>query len=252
MDLKQALIQQPLFAFNMDDFTIFKAVFSALQEKQTLAILQLSSGEADFWGLENFVNLLKPHQGKNIFFNIDHGKSLNLLQKAVNLSFDLVHFDGSTLPWEENITKTAQVVGLAHAKGVLVEGEPQPENTDPAKAAEFVEKTKVDLIAVFAGNKHGIDPQKPENLDFERLKSTKRAVGETLLTLHGGSGVPLDQLKKALEERLVAKININSLLRTTYFNALKNQLSQYQGKKVYELLKPVKQAVKRKVLELLA
>ncbi|MBL7078191.1 class II fructose-bisphosphate aldolase [Candidatus Shapirobacteria bacterium] len=251
MDLKQALIQQPLFAFNLDDFTIFKAVSSALAEKKAPAIFQLSPGEADFWGLENFVNLLKPHQSKGLFLNIDHGKDLNLLEKAIGLGFDLIHFDGSSLPWEENIGQTAKIVEMAHAKGVLVEGEPEPENTDPQKVAEFVSKTKVDLIAVFCGNKHGLDPANPENLDLERLRKIKKAVGETLLALHGGSGVPLEQIKQVMNERLVAKININSLLRNTYFQALKEQLAQYQGKKVYELLKPVSEKISQKVIELL-
>ena len=251
MNLKQTLASQPLFAFNLDDFTIFKAISSALAQKQTSAILQLSPGEADFWDLDNIANLVKPHQNKGLFLNIDHGKDLGLLEKAINLGFDMIHFDGSSLPWEENITQTAKAVEIAHAKGVLVEGEPEGENTDPQKTTEFVQKTKVDLIAVFAGNKHGMDPARPENLDFARLREIKKAVGNTLLTLHGGSGVPLEQIKQALDESLVAKININSLMRNTYFEALKEELAKYQGPKVYQLLNPVSQKISQKVIELL-
>ncbi len=251
MNLKQTLIEKPLFAFNLDDYTIYKAVSSAILQKQTPAILQLSAGEANFWGLDNFVNLLKPQQDKGIFLNIDHGKDLELLEKAIGLNFDMIHVDGSDLSWEENIAKTKKVVEIAHTKDILVEGEPEGENTDPARAAEFAQKTKVDLMAVFEGNKHGMDPDKPENLNFERLREVKKAVGNTLLTLHGGSGVPLEQIKQAMSEGLIAKININSLMRNTYFDSLKKELATYQGPKVYKLLNPVVEEITQKVLTLL-
>jgi len=251
MNLKQTLISQPLFAFNLDDFTIFKAVSSALSQKQTPAILQLSSGEADFWSLDNVANLVKPHQNKGLFLNIDHGKDMKLLKKAIDLGFDMIHFDGSSLPWEENISKTAKAAEMAHNQGILIEGEPEGENTDPDRAAEFVQKTGVDLLAVFAGNKHGMDEKNPENLNFPRLREVKKAVGETLLTLHGGSGVPLSQIKQAMREKLVAKININSLMRNTYFKSLKEELAKYQGSKVYELLNPVSRNISQKIIELI-
>lgn len=251
MNLKQTLSQKPLFAFNLDDFSIFKAVSSALLQKQTPAIFQFSAGEAKYWDLTNAANLLKPYQQKGFYLNIDHGKDLKILEKAISLGFNMIHFDGSSLPWEENIQKTKQAAEMAHAQGILAEGEPEGENTDPARAAEFVQKTGVDLLAVFAGNKHGMDPNKPENLQFDRLREIKKAVGETLLTLHGGSGVPLSQIKQAMSEGLVAKININSLMRNNYFDSLKKELASYQGKKVYELLNPVVQKITQEVLTLL-
>ncbi|MFH1602157.1 MAG: class II fructose-bisphosphate aldolase [Candidatus Shapirobacteria bacterium] len=252
MELKEILAQKTLFAFNLDDFTIFKGIIRALEEKKSPAIIQLSAGEASFWGLENFIRLAKPLKDKKIFLNIDHGKNLELLKKAIDLGFDMVHFDGSALSWEENINLTAKASKLAHSQGVIAEGEPESQNTNPAKVAEFVRKTKVDLVAVFCGNKHGFNLQKPENLNFERLREIKKAAKPALLALHGGSGVPEDQIKKAIKEKLIAKININSVLRDAYFKTLKKQLSCYKGNKAYDLLGLVSQAVSEKANSLLA
>ena len=173
------------------------------------------------------------------------------VKEIINLGPDMIHFDGSDLSWEENISLTSQVVNLAHPKGILVEGEPEPDQTDPQRAAEFVQRTGVDLVAVFVGNRHGMDPQKPERLDFERLRAIKQRVGQTFLTLHGGSGVAQEDLKTAIKEQLVAKININTQLRLAYRQELEQQLQNYSGVKVYQLMAPVVDRITQEVLKIL-
>lgn len=254
MKLKEALSSGCLFAFNIDDFVILKAVLETADQERTPVITQLSQGEVNFWGIESFSGAISPWQNKglNVFLNIDHGEDFQLLEQAVNLGFSMVHFDGSNLPWEENIAETKIVVEMAHQQGALVEGEPQQEWTDPQKAAEFVDQTGVDLLAVFAGNRHGMAIGEEERLDFSRLDEIKRAVGsEVFLTLHGGSGVAFEDLKLAVKEGLVSKINVNTLLRITYRQELEKRLKHYQGQKVYELLHPVKEALQGKIAELL-
>jgi len=250
MNLKEILKVKTVFAFNCDDFVIYRGIVEAIAQTNKPIILQLSSGEVNFWGLERF-NTLARQEDLPLFLNIDHGKDLPVIKKAINLGFDMVHCDGSDLPWEENIELSCEVTKLARRQGLLVEGEPQQEWTEPQKAAEFVKKTGVDLVAVFAGNKHGMDPKKPERLDFDRLRAIKQAVGNTLLTLHGGSGVAKDDLKQAIKEKLVAKINVNTQLRFICRRQLEKQLAIYQGNKIYEIVQPIVRAIKEKVIEIL-
>ena len=254
MKLKEAFKDSCLFAFNIDDFVVLKAVLEAFEETGKPLIVQLSEGEVNWWGMENFFRITFPWQKRGgVFLNIDHGSSWPVLEKAIQQGFDMVHFDGSDLPWEENITQTRKVVEMAHSQGVLVEGEPQADWTEVKKAAEFQRKTGVDLVAVFAGNRHGMDPQKPEHLDFSQLRALKEAVGEeTGLTLHGGSGVPLEELERAIKEKLVVKVNINTLLRITYREEVEKSLAHYQGLRIYELMKPVKESLQEKVKLLLS
>lgn len=252
MRLKKLLSQQTLFAFNCDDFLIYRGVIEALQETNSPAIVQISPGERDFWGLSRFA-CLTANESAPIFTNFDHARDLDTVKKVIDHGFSMVHFDGSSLDWEENIDLTRQTVEMAYSEGMLVEGEPLAENTSPEKAAEFVEKTGVDLVAVFVGNRHGMDPEKPEHLDLKQLKEIKQAVGDKVrLTLHGGSGVPKEEIKEAINQRLIAKININSRLRLVYQKALEDSLAGYQGKfKVYNLMNPVMKAIKREVIKIL-
>jgi len=250
--LKDALSSFPVFAFNIDDWLIFKGVVTALERKNQSVIGQLSEGEVDWWGMERFYNSVEfeRKRGLSLFSNIDHGKKEGLIGGAVELGFDMVHVDGSDLSWEENIEKTKRIVQLARREGVLVEGEPQQDLTDPQKAAEFVSKTGVDLLAVFVGNKHGMEEDKIERLDFTRLREIKRVVGETKLTLHGGSGVEVSDLSLAVKEGLVTKINVNTQLRKIFRQELEKNIFEYPGIKIYKLMAPVVLAISQKVEEL--
>jgi fructose/tagatose bisphosphate aldolase len=240
-NLKEVLSGLPIFAFNVDDWLIFKGVVAALENKNQPVIVQLSEGEVDWWGIERFYNAVEfeKKRGLSLFTNIDHGKKEGVLAGAVEIGFAMVHVDGSDLSWQENIEKTKRIVQIAHQKGVVVEGEPQQELTDPEKAAEFVAETNVDLLAVFVGNKHGMEEDKEERLDFTRLREIKSVVGKTKLTLHGGSGVNLEDVSLAINQGLISKVNINTHLRKVFRMELEKSISRYSGVKVYELMSPV-------------
>ena len=244
---------QVLFAFNCDDFVIYRGVLAAVAETKQPAIIQISPGERDFWGISRFAQLGRQ-ENLPLFLNFDHGRDIETVKQVIDNGFDLVHFDGSSLEWEENIRLTQKTVELAYPEAILVEGEPQMVDTSPEKVEEFVERTGVDLVAVFAGNRHGMDPDKPENLDFDQLRKIKKAAGDKWLTLHGGSGVPPEDVHQAIKEGLVSKININTRLRMVYQLALEEELKDYQGKfKVYNLMNPVMEEIKketRKILQL--
>jgi fructose-bisphosphate aldolase class II len=252
MRIKEVLAKQVLFALNCDDFLIYRGAIQAIQETNIPAIVQVSPGERDFWGLSRFA-CLTANESAPIFTNFDHARDLDTVKKVIDHGFSMVHFDGSALEWEENLDLTRQAVEMAYPDGMLVEGEPLPKDTTPKKAAEFVEKTGVDLIAVFVGNKHGMNPEQAEHLDLDQLKEIKQAVGDKVgLTLHGGSGVPRDEIKQAIDLGLINKININTRLRLVYQKALENEMAGYEGKfKVYKLMNPVMEAIKREVIAVL-
>lgn len=155
--------------------------------------------------------------------HLDHGESLAYLAKALNLGFTSVMFDGSALPYEENVANTKIAVKLAHAKGASVEAEigtlgkrelgpghdaieNQPEEiyTDPSLAEAFVNETGIDALACSFGTAHGIYLKQPK-LDMTVLEKVKERVSIPLV-MHGGSGVSEEDYKKVIE-RGVRKIN---------------------------------------------
>jgi len=149
----------------------------------------------------------------------------------VQAGYSSVMVDGSHLPFEDNIELTLAGVALAHPAGVWVEAElgavpgdedvstdaaPAQAMTNPSEAAEFVERTGVDALAVAVGNVHGLTTT-PVSLHLERLAAIWDAVAVPLV-LHGASGLPDHQLRGAIR-RGVAKININTELRQAYLAA---------------------------------
>ena len=146
---------------------------------------------------------------------LDHGNSLESVLRAIHLGSSSVMFDGSTLPYEENVRQTAEVVRVAHALGVSVEAElgsiagsaaetgaplddePESAFTDPVLAAEFVESTGVDALAISFGNVHGTYRGEP-NLDLELVRAIYTLV-EVPLVMHGASGLDDGQYQRIVE-----------------------------------------------------
>lgn len=143
---------------------------------------------------------------------LDHGQSLEDVLKAIFLGTSSVMFDGSSLPYEENVRQTKEIVRIAHALGVCVEGElgsiagsaaspeksgPESCFTDPDMAAEFVERTGVDVLAISFGNVHGIYKGEP-NLDLDRVRKI-HALLDIPLAMHGASGLAESEYKKIIE-----------------------------------------------------
>ena len=162
--------------------------------------------------------------GASLCLHLDHASTFEQIVEAVEAGFTSVMIDGSQSLFEENIALTRKVVEFAHSRGVPVEAELgamgrvdaitheggdefRTEFTNPAHAAEFVERTGCDFLAVSIGNAHGLYSQSP-TLDFERLGQIRDAVPVPLV-LHGGSGTPEDQLKKAVSLG-IAKVNVAS------------------------------------------
>ena len=143
---------------------------------------------------------------------LDHGKSLEDTVKAVHLGASSVMFDGSDLPYEENVRQTHEVVRVAHAVGVCVEAElgglsgsavdmedsnPTNSFTDPDLAVDFVERTGVDTLAISFGNAHGVYRGEP-NLDLDRVRKI-HAMVDVPLVMHGASGLAEDEYPRIVE-----------------------------------------------------
>ena len=253
--------------FNFSDFTQMKAILAAAERMKSPVILGTSEGESKFFGLQEAVALRDVLRGKTgvpVFLNLDHGKSFEYLKEAIDAGYDAVHFDGSELPLEENIKITKEVIKYAKKKGVLVEGEVGRIGTDssklysekfeikdedltkPAEAKEYVEKTKVNLLAVGIGNFHGIVISGVcPNLMLSLLKEIREKTGGIALVLHGGSGTPEDDIKEAIKTGIV-KININTELRLAFAGNLRRFLDDNPDEIVpYKFLAEAKNSVEK-------
>ena len=168
---------------------------------------------------------------------LDHAKTLEQIEYALELGFSGVMIDASLLPLDQNIALTRQAVELAHARGVSVEAElghvgqgedvisddqQQLRLTRVDEAERFVKETGVDALAVSIGTLHGLYRGKP-HLDFERL-SCLRAACEIPLVLHGGSDTPDEDLRRAIEIG-IDKINIWTDVRIPFLQSLKDTLA---------------------------
>ena len=153
-----------------------------------------------------------------VCFHLDHGPSELEVQKALRWGATGIMYDGSVHPFEENVANTKHIVDVCEAIDVYVEGElghigsvndeAMDEFTNPEEAAEFVKRTGVTALAVLIGNAHG-HYKKPPKLDIERVKAIREATGGIPLVLHGGSGIPDDQVKAAVKAG-IRKMNIGT------------------------------------------
>lgn len=260
-------------AFNIDSLEIFKAVILAGMAKKSPVMVEFSPGEVGYFGLNNIVDLVDNARVETrlpILLNLDHGKPKERVIEAIQLrpehndselGFDNVHFDGSDLKLEDNIAYTRDIVGVAHKKGIMVEGEInkvagssevhdedldiekiRDSYTNVEEAKKFVEGTGVDIFAPVFGNLHGTFPVQPD-LDIDLLKKIKAAAGQTFLSLHGGSGIPAEQVWAAIGEGVV-KINVNTEIRATFKQALEEKLGENPNEyKIYDLMPDVIRAV---------
>ncbi|MBM3206040.1 MAG: class II fructose-bisphosphate aldolase [Candidatus Staskawiczbacteria bacterium] len=230
--------------FNFSDWSQVRGIVQAAQNMKSPIILGTSEGEAKFVGLQEAVAMrdaLRKKTGVPIFLNLDHGKSVDYLKEAVAAGYDMIHFDGSKLPLDENIKKSVEVVAFGKWKGIVVEGEVGRFGTDASKlytekfqikeedltkvdeAKEYLKKAHIDVMAVSIGTFHGIDASGVSpHLKLDRLKDLKENVGIAMV-LHGGSGTPEEDIKEGIKLGIV-KININTETRLAYTKTLRNTL----------------------------
>lgn len=246
-------------AFNVGNLETLKAVAQAAQNKKSPVIIESSPGETDWMGAENIVDLCKNYSeefGIPILVNLDHATNFDDCQKAIEAGYDLIHFDGSKLPFEENLAIAKKVVELAHSKGLSVEGEvdhiegssevhagsavdevAKASFSDPDKTREFVDKTGIDVYAAFFGNVHGLFLGGEEKLHLDILESLSAVLPNMGFSLHGGSGIPDDQVQEAIKRGIV-KVNVNTEMRQAFKNNLEDALRENPAEYALYKLEP--------------
>lgn len=240
MNLKEKLkycqeYKSALLATNFYNYETLKGVLEAAQHTSSPIILQLTRSSIEYMGLENAVSMgrtgLKTY-GVEGWIHLDHGDSIELVKECLNAGFDSVMIDGSELSIDQNIELTRTVVDLAKDFGANVEAElgyiaklgQSTENIESTKvedAKQFVESTGIDALAVAIGTAHGFYKSTPK-LDFERLTEIKEALSIPLV-LHGGSGVPDDAIRKAINYG-ICKVNLATEIKNIFMQTLKEQL----------------------------
>lgn len=255
--------------FNINNLEWTKAILETCEEKKSAVILGVSEGAAKYMGGFNVVSKMVEGLDKDlnitvpVALHLDHG-SYEGAKKALEAGFTSIMFDGSSLPIDENIEKTKEIVELCHSKNVSVEAEvggiggeedgvvSAGELADPEECKQ-VASLGVDFLAAGIGNIHGVYPDDWQGLNFERLEEIKDAVGKIPLVLHGGTGIPEEQVKKAIE-RGVSKININTECQIVFTEATRKYFEEGKDKvgKGFDprkVLKPGFEAIKDKVRE---
>ena len=252
-------------AFNVGNLETFKAIVQAAANQKSPIIIESSPGETKWMGANNIVDLARNYSqeyGIPILVNLDHAESLEDCQKAIASGFDLIHFDGGKLPYEQNLETVKKIVEMAHAKGLTVEGEidhiqgsstvhqgsaqtemKKGELTNPEKAAQFVQDSGVDIFAAFFGNVHGVFSEGDEQLDLHLLKEISEKTG-AFLSLHGGSGIPDHQVQESIKLGIV-KVNVNTEMRQAFKDTLETQLEKNPDEyALYKILPDVVDSVK--------
>lgn len=258
--------------FNISNIEGFWAVVRAAKNVGVPVIIGVSEGERDFVGTKQAMALVESYRqetGQPVFINADHTYSFERIKEVVDAGYDACIFDGTELPFAENVTLTKKTVEYAKSKNpnILVEAEigfigksskildAIPEGvkiseeylTKPEEAKAFVDATGVDMLAPAVGNIHGmLKGGKDPALNIKRIKAISEAT-KVPLVLHGGSGSSDDDFKGAIKSG-VAIIHINTELRLAYKNALKLSLQENPEEIApYKILKPAVLAMQKLV-----
>lgn len=240
-------------AFNINNLEILKSILRAAVSLKSPIIVQTSEGAIEYAGMDYLIAMVRVAAKAKIpvVLHVDHGKNLAVIREAIRSGYTSVMFDGSALPYAQNLKKTKQVVAWAHPHGISVEAElgvlagiedfvsVEAKNaalTDPYQAAQFSEETGCDSLAVAIGTAHGAYKFKGKtHLDIDRLKQIAKQVKKPLV-LHGASGVledvvamaehygaKLGEARGVMDEDIkhaikngIAKINIDTDLRLAF------------------------------------
>jgi fructose-bisphosphate aldolase class II len=225
-------------AFNVYNYETIKGVIEAVKERRQPAIIAFGEKYLANMELKEVVNLVRTMTvdlSSSIAIHLDHCKSIDTIKKAIAAGFTSVMYDGSELDYEENVANTQYVVELAHQAGVSVEAElgsiqlgdnsneddAEEIYTDPDQAKDFVLRTGVDCLALSIGTVHGMYKGVPK-VSVERLIEIKNKI-DIPFVLHGGSGTPLETIKKCIENG-ITKINVNTEISYSVIEGMKEMI----------------------------
>lgn len=255
--------------FNINNLEWTKAVLLTAQELNSPVILGVSEGAGKymcgFKTVTAMVDAMVDELGITVpvALHLDHGSYEGAL-KCIEAGFSSVMFDGSHYGIEENITKTKEIIALAHSKGISVEAEVGAiggeedgvigggEVADPNEC-KMIADLGVDMLAAGIGNIHGKYPANWKGLRFDVLANIQELTGEMPLVLHGGTGIPADMIKEAISLG-VSKINVNTECQLAFADATRKYIEagkdlEGKGFDPRKLLAPGFEAIKATVKE---
>lgn len=231
-------------AFNICSYDMLKAIMEEVEANEAPVILEIHPDEIAYLG-DEFIATVKEYALRSrvpVVIHMDHGGTIQDVMRAIRNGYTSVMIDASTVPYEENVALTKEVVKLAHKVGVSVEAElgtignnGSAEGgadsiiyTDPDQAEEFVKETGIDTLAVAIGTAHGLYPKdkKPE-LNIDLLKTLHERL-DIPFVLHGGSGNPDAEVSESVHYG-VGKVNLSSDLKSVFFAEIHRVLNENKG-----------------------
>lgn len=254
-------------AFNICSYDMLKAIIEESERLNAPVILEIHPDEIAYLN-DEFVASVRAYAHNSkvpVVIHLDHGGTVKDVLRAIRNGYTSVMIDASLQSFEDNLAITKEVVALAHAVGVSVEAEigtignnGSAEGgaaniiyTDPEQAKHFVEETNIDSLAIAIGTAHGLYPKdKTPKLNIELLKELNQQIDKPFV-LHGGSGNPDAEVSESVRYG-VAKVNLSSDLKSVFFDALREILSNnpemYEPNAVYPYAnKKVQEVVKHKM-----
>lgn len=255
--------------FNINNLEWTKSILLTAQELNSPVILGVSEGAGKYMtGFKTVAAMVKAMDEElgitvPVALHLDHG-TYEGCYKCIKAGFTSIMFDGSHYPIEENVAKTTELVNVAHALGLSIEAEVGAiggeedgvigagECADPNEC-KMIADLGVDMLAAGIGNIHGKYPANWAGLSFETLDAVQQKTGAMPLVLHGGTGIPDDMIKKAIDLG-VSKINVNTECQLVFQEATRKYIEEdkdLQGKGFdpRKLLAPGAQAICDKVKE---
>ena len=225
-------------AINIANYETAVAVYEASELVKRPVIIQMYSRMFGNGKAEMLIPLLRKLAEKSsqpVAVHLDHGASLEQVKDAIRWGCTSVMFDGSRLPYDENVRLTRHCAELAKAAGASIEGEighvamgDDTALTEPEEAEAFASAAGVDALAVSIGTAHGYYRSEPK-LDIARCRAIAERLPDVPLVLHGGSGTPLSEIRKALGNG-IAKINVATEFQHTFLKSAGTSLAALDGK----------------------
>ena len=247
-------------AFNTHNLEMMPEMIRAAKELGVPIIIQTSIATAKYIGYKVMVTVAKEmaeDEMVDVCLHLDHAKDFDEIKAAIDAGFSSVMFDGSALPFKENIAKTKMVVAYAHAHGASVEGElgtiggteegicvseDDKKYTRPQDAAIFVKETNVDALAIAIGTNHGQYQSKTE-VNIPLLKKIHAAV-DIPLVLHGGTGVKEEDYQELIDNG-IRKFNVGTELLVNWTRVAKEKFQETEvNKSLRHNIIPANMAVK--------
>lgn len=257
-------------AFNTVNLETTHAIIEAAKELSSPVIVQLTEKTFDYAGGRAIFHLIKDiaefyAADIPIGIHLDHGKNFEIVERAMDIGFTSVMYDGSRKDYADNLAATKKIVEIAHGRGIVVQaelgnvpylGEMQMENiewekymTDPDQAVQFVEETGIDTLAVAIGNAHGFFRERSEP-DYDRLALIAERVSIPLV-MHGASDWQNGRVKEVIS-RGISCFNVDTALRLAFIGGLREALRAEEETDLRKVLtkarEHTKEAVKEKIL----